>query len=257
MSAPIGVFDSGIGGLSILRALRAAMPRENFVYIADAAHAPYGERGDAFVASRSHEITRRLVGEHGAKMVVVACNTATAAAIHLLRAEFPATPFVGIEPALKPAAAATRTGRVAVMATRTTLRSSKFAALLATVPPGVETLLQPCDGLADAIERGELARIEALCVEHTSALGPFGTEPGMTDTLVLGCTHYPLAMPSIRARTGSHVNILEPGEAVARRTRELLSAASHEGPLHEGTLTLSSTGRTEVLQAATERWLGP
>src|SRR3954464_1946743 len=129
----IGVFDSGIGGLSVLRALRVELPHAEFKYIADTAHAPYGERDESFVAERSRVITRELVDEHGAELVVVACNTATAAAIHLLREEFPAIPFVGVEPPIKPAIAVTRTKNVGVMATRGTLASAKFKSLLASL----------------------------------------------------------------------------------------------------------------------------
>src|SRR6185369_13653234 len=126
---PIGVFDSGVGGLSILRALRAELPQEDFVYFSDAAHAPYGERGDLYVVERSRAIAQQLLDEHRIKALVVACNTATAAAVHLLRAEHDRIPTVGVEPALKPAAALTRTGRVAVFATRGTLGSEKFRKL--------------------------------------------------------------------------------------------------------------------------------
>ena len=129
MNHPIGVFDSGVGGLSILKALRAELPGEDFVYLADNAHAPYGERVDDYVADRSRAVLRRLIEDHQVKMMVVACNTATAAAIHLLRDEFPQLPLVGVEPALKPAVASSRTRRIGVLATRGTLSSGKFAAL--------------------------------------------------------------------------------------------------------------------------------
>ena len=127
---PIGVFDSGVGGLSVLQALRAELPLERFVYLADSGHAPYGERGDAYVAARTHAISDFLCAQHHIKALVVACNTATAAAIHEARARHPQLPLVGVEPALKPAVAATRTGRIGVMATRGTLASAKFAQLL-------------------------------------------------------------------------------------------------------------------------------
>ncbi|MBA3937771.1 MAG: aspartate/glutamate racemase family protein [Planctomycetes bacterium] len=147
--SPIGVFDSGIGGLSILRALRAELPGEDFVYFSDAGHAPYGERDDAFVAQRSAGIARALVDGHGIKALVIACNTATAAAVQLLReAHGHALPVVGVEPALRPAASLTRTRRVAVFATRGTLASAKFRALHDSLAGHAEFLLQPCDGLA-------------------------------------------------------------------------------------------------------------
>ena len=164
---PIGVFDSGIGGLSVLRALRAELPYEDFVYFADTGHAPYGERDDAHVIARSREISTQLLTEHRIKALVIACNTATAAAVHLLRAEHPELPVIGVEPALKPAAGLTRTGRIGVMATRGTLGSTKFATLLASLSGLAEFMLQPCDGLADAIERQEHSKIVALCNQYT------------------------------------------------------------------------------------------
>ena len=130
---PIGVFDSGVGGLSVLRALLAALPNERFVYLADSAHAPYGERGDAYVSARTHAITDYLCEQHGIKALVVACNTATAAAIHEVRSSRPALPLVGLEPAIKPALSATRTGHIGVIGTRGTLTSGKFGKLMASV----------------------------------------------------------------------------------------------------------------------------
>jgi glutamate racemase len=214
----IGVFDSGIGGLSVLRALRAQLPGERFTYVADTANAPYGERGDEFVAQRSLEITRQLVEEHRAKLVVVACNTATAAAIHLLRDAHPDLAIVGIEPALKPAALMTKTGRVGVMATRGTLASAKFAALLQSLEGQAQFVLQPCDGLATAIEVGDEARTRALCEEYARAI----MQSGDVDTLVLGCTHYAFAEELLQEIVGPQVAIIEPGASVARRVAALL-----------------------------------
>ncbi|WP_225976091.1 glutamate racemase, partial [Paracidovorax avenae] len=231
---PIGVFDSGVGGLSVLRALRAELPHERFVYLADSGHAPYGERGDAYVAARTHAITTYLQQTHGIKALVVACNTATAAAIHEVRARHAGLPLVGVEPALKPALALTRTGRVGVIGTRGTLASAKFHRLQASLQGAVEFVVQPCDGLAHAIERSTAdtqpdapatAEIRALCARYTAALGPFGTAPGEIDTLVLGCTHYIFAEDALRAHTGPQVRLVETGEPVARQTRRLLEAA--------------------------------
>ena len=150
---PIGVFDSGVGGLSVLRALRQALPREKFVYVSDAGHAPYGERDVAHVLARSVAVGGYLVQSHQVKALVVACNTATAAAIAALRARYPDLPIVGVEPALKPAAARSRTAVVGVLATRSTLASEKFQALLQAQPAQVRFVLQACDGLAAAIEQ--------------------------------------------------------------------------------------------------------
>ena len=221
-SQPIGVFDSGVGGLSILRALRAELPQEHFVYFADSGHAPYGERDTAQVLARARAITTELLERHDIKALVIACNTATAVAIHLIRAEHPGLPIIGVEPALKPAAALTRTRRVGVMATRGTLESAKFAALLDSLCGLATFILQPCDGLSDAIERQDTPKIIALCDHYTLGMGQFGSKEGQVDTLVLGCTHYPFAADLLQARVGPSVRLVDTGEPVARHTRQLL-----------------------------------
>ncbi|WP_332775595.1 glutamate racemase [Polaromonas sp.] len=266
----IGVFDSGIGGLSVLKALRAELPHENFVYVADSGHAPYGEREDCFVVARSRAITRHLLTQQHIKVkaLVIACNTATAAAIHLLREEHPDLPIIGVEPALKPAVALSKTRRIGVMATRGTLASAKFKTLLASLAGQAEFVLQPCDGLADAIERGidaaadpgNATEIIAACVRHTRAMGRFGTKPGEIDTLVLGCTHYPFAAEHLRALLGPDVQFVDTGEAVARQTRRILARTSMDAdrtaPCATGQVGLFSTGQPQTLEAAASRWLG-
>jgi glutamate racemase len=256
LSAPIGVFDSGIGGLSVLKALRAALPAEDFVYLADTGFAPYGERGDAYVVDRTRAIVRRLREEHAIKLLVVACNTATAAAIHLVRAEHPDLPIVGVEPALKPAVALSRTGRIGVMATRGTVESAKLRALHDSLQDQAEFILQPCDGLADAIQNGDAAQVGALCARYTQAIGAFGGAPGQVDTLVLGCTHYAFAWDELQALAGAGVRLVETGEPVARQARRLLEAA---GQLQQGAVpgqvTLLATGSQDALEAAAKRWL--
>lgn len=252
---PVGVFDSGLGGLSILQALRAELPAEDFVYVADSGHAPYGERDAAHVIERSLAITRHLLTTHRIKALVVACNTATAAVTHLLREQYPQLPIVGVEPALKPATQQSRTGRVGVMATRSTLESQKFRSLLATLQAQADFIMQPCDGLADAIERHDAPEIEALCDRYTRAIGQFGSKPGEIDTLVLGCTHYPFASPRLRALLGPDVQLLETGAPVARQTRRLLQ---ERGLLQENPaprLRFYTTGHPERLQAAVRDWL--
>ena len=256
--APIGVFDSGVGGLSVLKALRGALPHERFVYYGDTAHAPYGERGDAFVLARSLAVARELVEGEGAKALVVACNTATAAAVHVLRAIWPELPIVGLEPALKPAVAATRTGCIGVLATRGTLASRKFQALHAALAGQTRFVLQPCDGLAAAIERMDTPEIIAVSASCTRAIGQFGSESGQIDTLVLGCTHYPLARPQIAALVGPQVTLIDSGEAVARQTERVLRAASLLRPpeLAEGRVHLLASGNAAALQHAARHWLG-
>ena len=275
-SSPIGVFDSGVGGLSVLRALLAAMPHERFVYLADTANAPYGERGDAFVAARTHAITEYLCQQHHIKALVVACNTATAAAIHEVRSSHPELTLVGLEPAVKPALAVTKTGHVGVIGTRGTLTSAKFGKLMASLADQAHFVVQPCDGLAHAIERSvalpaaapdspvSTTETGALCERYVQAMGSFGTGPGQMDTLVLGCTHYIFVAHELRALVGPEVQFIETGEPVARQTRRLLEAAgllalppseqptSPEGP---EPVQLLTTGPVAMMQAAAQRWL--
>lgn len=263
----IGVFDSGIGGLSILQALRTELPQEDFIYIADGGHAPYGERDDAHVIARSRALTRHLRALHGIEALVIACNTATAAAIHLLRAEHPGLPIIGVEPALKPALALSLTRRIGVMATRSTLASAKFKALLGTLADQAEFICQPCDGLADAIEHsvgagGEITGatdLMAHCSLHTRAMAPFGVKSGQIDTLVLGCTHYPFVQGQLRELLGPQVCFVATGEPVARQTRRRLQASRKLAPgrtaAGTGRILLRTTGRPDALEAAAQRWL--
>lgn len=253
---PIGVFDSGVGGLSMLKALRAELPHEDFVYVADSGFAPYGERDQGFVLARARVITRHLLREPEltVQALVVACNTATAAAIHLLRKDHPDLPIIGVEPALKPAIALSQTGRIGVMATRGTLNSQKFKALLAGLADQAQFVCQPCDGLADAIERDDTEHIIGLCRQYTAAMGRFGTQAGEIDTLVLGCTHYPFASQHLQALVGPGVPMVDNGEPVARQTRRMLHSLSSDAA--PGQCLLLSTGEPATLQSAARRWLG-
>lgn len=265
MSQPIGVFDSGLGGLSILKALRLAMPSERFVYFADSAHNPYGERPEVFVVERSLAIARELIEGHGAKALVVACNTATAAAIGELRARWPELPIVGVEPALKPAALATRSGQVRVLATRGTLQSEKFAQLkdnLEAQYAGAQKPLHftcvPCDGLAERIEQlaahgkrwQNAPELIALCAEYMRASKHFDSKDQPFDTLVLGCTHYPLIADVFVQLAGSDVMLMDNAASVAQRTLQLLGAL--RAPSHQtGSVTwLSSSDAAQLLLAA-------
>lgn len=261
-SAPIGVFDSGIGGLSVLAALRAELPHERFVYIADAGFAPYGERDAAHVVERSRWLTQWLRAQHSVKAVVVACNTATAAAIQHLRDGHPGLPLVGVEPALKPAISASQTRRIGVWATRGTLASAKFTALHASLANQATFVLQPCDGLAEAIEHeastGDATKTIALCDQYMRTTGQFGVKNDEIDTLVLGCTHYPFAAAHLRAVLGAQVQLVDTGAPVARQTRRLLEAAGNlAAPAPGGgTMQLLATGDPAALRAASTRWLG-
>ena len=252
---PIGVFDSGVGGLSVLNALQGELPHERFVYFADTGHAPYGERGDAFVAERTRTVARHLLDRHRIKALVVACNTATAAAIHLLRAEHPALPLVGVEPALKPAVATSRTGHVAVIATRVTLESRKFEALRNSLAAQAAFSIVPCDGLAGAIERSDLAEIAALSQRYLAAAGTFGNAPGQIDTLVLGCTHYPFIAAELRRHTGDAVRFIDTGAPVAQQTRRLLAQAGQLAEEGNGAVELVCSAAPDALDAAAARWL--
>ena len=255
-SSPIGVFDSGIGGLSILKALRAELPAEDFVYVADSGHAPYGERDPGHVVARSLAISDYLRHQHHIKALVIACNTATAAAIDLLRRQHPHLPIIGVEPAIKPASLTSRTGRVGVMATRSTLDSQKFLSLLNSLQGTVEFVTQACDGLADAIESADTARVEVLCNRYTQAMGWFGTQAGQIDTVVLGCTHYPFAQSQLRSLLGSDVALLDSGIPVARQTRRRLEAQASLSVAPEQGTQFFATGFHEHLRSAASRWLG-
>ena len=213
----VGVFDSGVGGLSVLRAIRTELPAENLIYVADSGYAPYGERTADFVAQRSTALTQFLV-EQGVKAVVVACNTATSVAVGHLRARFD-MPIVAIEPAVKPAASRTRSRIVGVLATTGTLASPNVANLITSYGEDVEFLIQPCPGLADLVERGELdsAETRSLVTRYVRPLVDKGA-----DILVLGCTHYPFVSHLIREVAGSAVDVIDPANAVARELRRRL-----------------------------------
>lgn len=269
-AAPIGVFDSGIGGLSVLQALRHELPQEHFVYLADSGHAPYGERGDAFVQARTHAIAHHLRARHGIKALVIACNTATAAAVESLRAALPDLPMIGVEPAIKPASLSSQTHHVGVMATRGTVESRRFHKLLHEHGQHTQFHAQACDGLARAIELSTQAEdgameVQALCARYISALGQFGLKTGEMDTLVLGCTHYVFAKPELRALVGPDVQLIDTGAAVARQTRRLLNKAQTLRAEPAGRdpaalagaqqIQLMTTGQLSALQAAAARWL--
>jgi glutamate racemase len=223
--SPIGVFDSGVGGLSVLREIRRELPHESVIYLADSGAAPYGNRPAAFIQERSLAVTRALI-ERGVKAVVVACNTATGAAVEVLRQAF-SLPIVGIEPAVKPAAAATRSGVVGVMATSATLSSTKLLRLVGQFPAPGGTEMQACPGLAEQVERGDLdsQATRALIEQYVRPLVDKGA-----DTIVLGCTHYAFLERVIQEVAGPSVAVIDPAPAVARELRRRLSAASLLAP---------------------------
>lgn len=217
-SAPIGVFDSGVGGLSVLREIHAQLPNEALLYVADSGHVPYGEKSAEFIRERSQKIAQFLL-EHGAKALVLACNTATVAAVADLRERYPQLPIVGMEPAVKPAAAATRSGVVGVLATTGTLKSARFAALLDRFASDVRVVTQPCPGLVECIEAGDLdsSSVRQLLQDYVAPLLAAGC-----DTLILGCTHYPFLKPLLRELVPADVALIDTGAAVARQLQRLL-----------------------------------
>jgi glutamate racemase len=249
----IGMFDSGVGGLSVLRAVRAQLPAEAVIYLADQARVPYGPRPLTEVRRFSEQITRYLLAE-GAQLIIVACNTASAAALHYLRQVFPQVPFVGMEPAVKPAAEQTRSGIVGVLATPATFQGDLYASVVERFAAGVTLLQHTCPGLVQQIEAGELEtpttrRILAAALQPMLAQG--------IDTIVLGCTHYPFVIPLIQELAGDGVRVIDPAPAVARQAARLLEARGlrHDYP-PPAPLRLLTTGDPARLQALLPRLLG-
>ena len=216
----VGVFDSGVGGLSVLREIRALLPHVDLIYVADSAHVPYGEKPPAFIEARSLKLAEFLAAQ-GADAIVVACNTATAAAMKTLRQHF-SLPIVGMEPAVKPAMAATRSGVVGVLATTGTLASARFAALLDRYQGENNVITEPCPGWIEAVERGELTGEETrtLVERHVAPLVGEGA-----DVLILGCTHYPFLRPLVERCAGPGVIVIDTGAAVARQLNHKLAEA--------------------------------
>lgn len=215
---PIGVFDSGVGGLSVFRAIQQVLPHESLIYLADQAHVPYGLRPRDEVRDFSEAITRCLL-DLGAKLVVVACNTASAAALQTLRHQFPDIPIVGMEPAVKPAAEQTQTGVVGVLATAATFQGELYASVIERFAHGVTILQDTCPGLVGQIEQGLTAAFETSQILER-ALHPMLKQH--IDTVVLGCTHYPFVIPLIQQIVGAGVRVIDPAPAVARQVERLL-----------------------------------
>lgn len=232
-SSPIGVFDSGVGGLSVLRAIRQQMPEESVIYFGDQEHIPYGPRPMEQIRNFSEAITKFLLSQN-AKIIVVACNTASAAALKYLRETFPAVSFVGMEPAVKPAAEHTQTGKVGVLATPATFQGALYASVVERFANGVELLQDTCPGLVQEIERGNLNGAETRHILD-SALLPM-LEKNI-DTVVLGCTHYPFVIPLIQQIVGGKVRVIDPAPSVAKQVRRVLDAQKRKS---------LSSGRGEV-----------
>jgi glutamate racemase len=223
----IGIFDSGIGGLTVWRALREQLPHTPMLYVADQAHVPYGARPPAEICALSTAITRFLLAQ-GADVIVVACNTATAAALTHLRQTFPDVPFVGMEPAVKPAAALTKTGVVGALATANTFKSQRYASLLARFAGDVVLVEDACVGLVERIERGELATAETASFLR-AILAPMLAQG--VDVLILGCTHYPFVRPLLEQIAGPDVVMVDPAPAVARQVAKVLDEGEGREPI--------------------------
>ncbi len=249
----IGVFDSGVGGLSILRVLRQHLPEAAYLYIADQAHVPYGPRPLLEVRGFAEGITRYLLSQ-GANLIVVACNTASAAALHHLRQTFPRTPFVGMEPAVKPAAEQTRSGVVGVLATPATFQGELYASVVERFAQGVTVLQDTCPGLVEQIEAGARRAPETRAILER-ALTPMLARG--IDTVVLGCTHYPFVMPLIREIAGPEVRVIDPAPAIARQTERLLRrhGISITGAAPGG-VRYATTGGTAHFREAVQTLLG-
>lgn len=229
LNNPIGIFDSGVGGLSVLRAIRGQMPEEPVLYFADQGHVPYGPRPMEEIRSFSEEIVRFLMSA-GAKLIVVACNTASAAALSHLRAKFPDMDFVGMEPAVKPAAEYTRSGVVGVLATPATFQGALYASVVERFANGVELLQHTCPGLVAQIEHGDLDGSQTRAILEDALLPMLARG---IDTVVLACTHYPFVIPLIQQIVGENVRVIDPAPAVARQVKRRLEALGLKRPPEE------------------------
>lgn len=237
--ASIGIFDSGVGGLSVLRAIRKQLPHEDIIFLGDQEHVPYGPRPIQQVREFSEAIVRYLLSKK-AKLIVVACNTASAAALYYLRETFPRLPFVGMEPAVKPAAEQTQSGVVGVLATPATFQGELYASVVDRFANDITVLQDTCPGLVSQIEKGELDAPETRLILE-AALMPM-LEKGI-DRVVLGCTHYPFVIPLIEEIVGPRVEVIDPAPAVARQTARLLEARGLRTPKQNpGTVIYLTTG---------------
>lgn len=252
-SAPIGIFDSGVGGLSVLREIHHHFPQENLIFIADQGHVPYGPRSLEQVRAFSEALTQFLLGQ-GARLIVVACNTASAAALYHLRATFSAVPFVGMEPAVKPAAEQTQSGVVGVLATPATFQGELYASVVERFANGVTVLQDTCPGLVQQIEKGELNTPATRAILESALHPMMGHE---IDRVVMGCTHYPFLIPLIQDIVGPDVKVIDPAPAIARQVGRLLEmqgldnqpALPVDAELPGGAIQYLTTGDPLKLQA--------
>ncbi|MBS1990461.1 MAG: glutamate racemase [Cyanobacteria bacterium SZAS LIN-2] len=251
-SHPIGVYDSGVGGLTVLSAIRELLPHENLIYVADSGHLPYGQKSQDFVTERALAVTEYFISKN-AKAIAIPCNTATAAAIKELRSRYPHIPFIGIEPAIKPAARMTKSGVIGVLATTGTLVSRTFNELVRREAPNTQVLLKPCPGWVDLVESGKIAgtEVEQLVAEPLKEL-----IDKQADVLVLGCTHFPFLLESIRNFVGLDFPVLETGKPFARQLHFQLDKnhiLNQSG--EKGSLELKTSGEPDRLRQLTSSLL--
>jgi glutamate racemase len=240
--ALIGVFDSGVGGLSILDEALRQLPEHDYIYLADSLHAPYGEKSSEWIASRSLELCQYLATQ-GCDAIMVACNTATAEAIAHIRNQLSGIPIIGVEPGIKPAAMQSANGVVGVLATEATLNSDKFNALLATLPSNCRFIKQSGAGLVPLIEAGQANSEETLelLAKHLELIQDAGA-----DTLVLGCTHYPFLRKAIRKLLGDSINLIDTSDAVVRQLKRKLASQELDDDCH-GSVKFISSKDSEML----------
>jgi glutamate racemase len=251
---PIGVFDSGVGGLSVLRSIREQMPEENVHYFGDQGHVPYGPRSMEQIQNFSEGITKFLL-DHDSKLIIVACNTASAAALTYLRTRFPSVSFVGMEPAVKPAAENTKTGKVGVLATPATFQGALYASVVERFGAGVELFQHTCPGLVSQIEKGDLESSVTRAILE-DALHPM-LEKNI-DTVVLGCTHYPFVIPLIEQIVGENVRVIDPAPSVARQAKRLLEARGTKNQTqgHPSSVRFFTSGDVSVMKSMLPVLLG-
>ncbi len=250
---PVGILDSGVGGLSVLRHIQDLLPDEDLIYFADQAHVPYGPQPANQIRDFVTEITNFLLSQ-GSKLIVVACNTASAAALTHLRRIFPDVPIVGMEPAVKPGAIHTRQGKIGILATAGTFGSQRYANLMARYAQGIVAFEHPCPGLVEQVEAARLDDPETELIIR-NALEPMLASG--VDTVVLGCTHYPFVLPVIRRLAGPDVTIIDPAPAVARQVKRVLSEYKLlNTQVGAGDLKMFTTGSASELAESALRLLG-
>jgi glutamate racemase len=249
---PIGVFDSGVGGISVLRSLREQMPNEDVIYFGDQGHVPYGPRSMVQIQNFSEGITRFLLA-HNSKIVVVACNTASAAALKYLRETFSGVQFVGMEPAVKPAAEKTQTGKVGVLATPATFQGALYASVVERFGAGVELFQHTCPGLVSQIELGELDSPRTRAILEDALLPMLEKN---IDTVVLGCTHYPFVIPLVEQIVGENVRVIDPAPSVARQVKRLLEAGglANDSGTHGG-IQIFTSGDVTIVESVLPKLL--